>query len=253
MSPALVEAAAQHLMTWRRARRPGDRLPASCRPADGEAALAIQRRVMELVGEPIGGWKAGPPIGARVNLAPLTKPTIYSTSPCPVFTEGPTMGIEPEVAFILGRDLPARAEPYSEAEVRDAIGETRLVLELLRGRYADLASVSFEEKLADSLTNQGLFVGPLVADPFSRKLDALGITVTESGGSPVTREGVHPAGHPFAPLYWLANFLAARGEGLAAGQIVTTGSYCGVLELPVGVPLDIEFEGLGILSVELTQ
>jgi len=163
------------------------------------------------------------------------------------------MGIEPEVAFILGRDLPARAEPYTEAEVRAAIAESHLVLELLRGRYADLAAVSFEEKLADSLTNQGLFVGPVVADPFARKLDTLAITVKEPGAAAVTHQGVHPAGHPFAPLLWLANYLAARGEGLSAGQIVTTGSYCGVLELPMGVPLEIEFEGLGVLSVELAR
>ena len=240
-------------MTWRRARRPGDRMPESCRPADCDAALAIQRRVIELVGEPLGGWKAGLPPPGRVNLAPISKPTIYSTSPCPVFTEGPTMGIEPEVAFLLGRDLPARAQPYTEHEVREAIAETRLVLELLRGRYADLPSVSFEEKLADSLTNQGLFLGPPVADVFARKLDTLAITVKQASGAAVTHQGVHPSGDPFAPLFWLANYLAARGEGLAAGQIVTTGSYCGVLELPLDVPLDIEFEGLGVLSVKLAR
>ncbi len=158
------------------------------------------------------------------------------------------MGVEPEVAFVLGRDLPARAEPYTEREVRAAIAESRLVLELLRGRYADLAAVSFEEKLADSLTNQGLYVGPVVSDAFGRKLDALPIAVEG-----VVHQGVHPAGHPLAPLVWLAHYLAVRGEGLAAGQIVTTGSYCGVLELSPGLPLNIEFGGLGVLSVELVR
>jgi 2-keto-4-pentenoate hydratase len=248
VSSAPVEMAAQHLMAARRARRPGDRLPESCRPADCAGALAIQRRVMNLLGEPIGGWKCGPPLAGRINLAPITRPTIYTASPCPVFTEGPTMGIEPEVAFVLGRDLAPRTEPYSESDVRSAISETRLVLELLRGRYADLPAVSFEEKLADSLTNQGLFVGPAVDDGLARKLDAFPVAV---GG--VVHEGVHPAGHPLTPLVWLANYLAANADGLASGQIVTTGSYCGVLELPVGVPLCIEFGGLGVLSVELVR
>jgi 2-keto-4-pentenoate hydratase len=253
VSSALVEAAAQHLMAARRARRPGDRLPEACRPADCDAALAIQRRVAELVGEPIGGWKAGPALGGKVNLAPISAATIYKTSPCPVFTEGPTMGIEPEVAFLLGRDLPPRVEPYSENDVRAAIAESRLVLELLRGRYADLPAVSFEEKLADSLTNQGLFVGPVVVDCLGRKLDGVPITVAEAGRTRVAHEGIHPAGHPLRPLIWLANYLASRGEGLVAGQIVTTGSYCGVLELPLAVPLNIEFGGLGVLSVELVR
>ena len=37
------------------------------------------------------------------------------------------------------------------------------------------------------------------------------------------------------------------------GQIVTAGSYCGVLELPLGAPLRIAFDGLGILSVVLAN
>jgi 2-keto-4-pentenoate hydratase len=252
VSSAGVEIAAQHLMAARRARRPGNRLPVECRPADCDGALAIQRRVTELIGEPIAGWKCGPPLPGRINLAPIMGPTIFwESSPsnnCPVFTEEPTMGIEPEVAFVLGCDLAPRAAPYTESEVRSAIAETRLVLELLRGRYADLAAVSFEEKLADSLTNQGLFVGPVVEEGLGRKLD--GFPVTVEG---VVHEGRHPAGHPLAPLYWLANYLSAHGEGLVRGQIVTTGSYCGVLELAVGVPLRIEFGGLGVLSVEFIR
>jgi 2-keto-4-pentenoate hydratase len=51
-------------------------------------------------------------------------------------------------------------------------------------------------------------------------------------------------------LYWLANFLAARGEGLTARQIVTTGSYCGALELPLSTPLRVTFGHQGCLSVE---
>ena len=34
------------------------------------------------------------------------------------------------------------------------------------------------------------------------------------------------------------------------GQIVTTGSYAGVLELPLATPLDIRFGDLGTLSVQ---
>ena len=46
------EAAAQYLIEARRAGRTGDRLPESCRPADIEAALAIQRRVSEVLAQP---------------------------------------------------------------------------------------------------------------------------------------------------------------------------------------------------------
>jgi 2-keto-4-pentenoate hydratase len=240
-------------MAARRARLPGDRIPESCRPAECESALSIQRRVSEMIGEQIGGWKAALPTPGKINLAPIYASTIYTISPCPVLTGGATMSIEPEVAFVLGRDLRPRAEAYAETEIRSAISETRLVLELLRGRYADQESVSFPEKLADGMTNQGLFVGPIVPGGLDHTLESLPITIETGDNPPYTRDGRHPSGHPLAPLCWLANFLASSGEGLAAGQIITTGSYCGVLEAPVGAPLRITFDGLGALSVQFVS
>ena len=240
-------------MAARRARRPGERLPEFCRPVDCEGALSIQQRVSEIIGERIGAWKAALPPPGKINLAPIYASTIFTNSPCPVLTTNATMSIEPEVAFVLGRDLGPRAEAYTEIEIRSAISETRLVLELLRGRYADQESVSFPEKLADGLTNQGLFVGPIVPGGLDRTLESLPITIEERDGPPVTVDGRHPSGHPLAPLCWLANFLASRGEGLAAGQIVTTGSYCGVLEVRVGAPFRITFDGLGEVSVQLVS
>ena len=47
----------------------------------------------------------------------------------------------------LKRELPPRREAYSEEEVREAVGETRLVLELMGSRWADYESVTFLESL----------------------------------------------------------------------------------------------------------
>jgi len=64
-------------------------------------------------------------------------------------------------------------------------------------------------------------------------------------------DGRHPDGHPFKPLPWLVNFLAARGESVRAGQVVTTGSYAGAIDVPLGQPLTVRFGELGSLTVEL--
>jgi len=53
-------------------------------------------------------------------------------------------------------------------------------------------------------------------------------------------------------LCWLANFLAERSTGLAPGQVVITGSYTGVLDLPLGVNLRVGFGDLGVMSVEFS-
>jgi 2-keto-4-pentenoate hydratase len=229
-------------------------LPESCRPTDFDAAFAIQRRVAEMLGQDIGGWKCSVPASAgQLNVARILAPTIVRTSPCAVVATGQSAKIEPEVAFVMGRDLPRRATAYSEGEVRGAIGETRLVLELIGARYADPAAASWHELTADSMQNQGLFVGPLVPGGLTAALAAFPVTVGGAHGVLSTHAGRHGDGHPLRPLYWLANFLAARGEGLRAGQVVTTGSYAGAIEVPLGEPLTVTFGDLGVIAIRLVR
>jgi 2-keto-4-pentenoate hydratase len=67
-----------------------------------------------------------------------------------------------------------------------------------------------------------------------------------------TIDGRHPDGDPLKPLVWLVNFLASRGDAVRAGQIVTTGSYAGAIDVPLGDALTVRFGELGSLSVTLT-
>jgi 2-keto-4-pentenoate hydratase len=255
LTTAQCDLAARHLLAARRARQSGARLARSCRPTELEDAFVIQRRVQELFGVETGGWKCSAPTAERaIACAAIFAPTIARASPCPVITSGGVVRIEPEIAFVLGRDLPYRAAAYGEAEVRAAIAETRLVLELLDSRYADPAAVSFAELLADHVSNQGLFIGPLLPDGLRRQLDGFAIAVETLSATLHARDGRHPDGHPLRPLVWLANFLASRAEigGLKAGAIVTTGSYAGALEVPIGTPLRVRFGNLGAIDVEFT-
>ena len=247
------DEAAQHLVAARRAKRPGPRLPESCRPADVDDGLEIQRRVQRLLGLETGGWKCSLPTVERpVACAAIFAPTILRESPCRVLTHGSILRIEPEIAFVLGRDLPPRAALYTEAEVRSAIAQTRLVLELLGSRYEEAALATFPELLADQVSNQGLYVGPALRDALFRPLEGFPISIEGPTGTLHRGDGRHPDGHPLRPLVWLANFLASRASlgGLSAGQIVTTGSYAGALEVPVASPLSVHFGDLGSLAVE---
>jgi len=248
------EAAAQFLAAARKAGRPGARLPEDVRPADLDSALVIQRRVVALLGQQIGGWKCSVPSEARaLNVAPIFASTIFRKSPCAIVATGAIARIEPEVAFIMARDLPKRAAPYTEAEVRSAIAEPRLVLELLGTRYADPAAASWPEMMADFVQNQGLFIGPVFPEGLAAPLESFPVTIGTPAGVHSTHAGRHGDGHPLRPLYWIANFLAARNEGLRAGQVVTTGSYAGAIEVPIGVPLTVTFGDLGRIDIELQR
>jgi 2-keto-4-pentenoate hydratase len=248
------EAAAQFLAAARKDGRPGARLPEGVRPADLDSALVIQRRVVALLGQQIGGWKCSVPSEARaLNVAPIFASTIFRKSPCAIVATGAIARIEPEVAFVMARDMPKRAAPYTEAEVRSAIAEPRLVLELLGTRYADPAAASWPEMMADFVQNQGLFIGPDFPGGLAAALESFPVTIRTADGVHSTHAGRHGDGHPLRPLYWIANFLAARDEGLRAGQVVTTGSYAGAIEVPIGVPMTVTFGDLGRIDIELQR
>lgn len=240
------EQAAQYLVSARR-NGPAPRFPEELRPVDLDSALAIQARIGELLGETVGGWKCSVPAGERTVVAPLWKSTIHSGPKCPALSGS----IEPEIAFVLAQDLPSRAEPYSEAEVRAAIGETRLVLELIASRFQQPKETTMLERLADSFANQALYLGPVVAGGPTPEMSHFPISIESRGKNVFEVEGKHPDGHPLAPLVWLANFLSSRNQGLRAGEVVTTGSYAGVIEVPVNDPLRVVFNGFGSIDVLL--
>jgi 2-keto-4-pentenoate hydratase len=247
---AAFEQAARHLVSARRNGHSIDRLPAKFRPETVEEGLAIQNRVSRLIADSIGGWKAGLPGQGTIIVGPIYEETIFRSSPCRV--RGGTARVEPEIGFVLSQDLPPRDTDFTEAEVLYAVAETRLALELVGCRYTDPGKASFPELLADGLSNAGLFVGPATGRKPADLPGAFQIAVEGKDG---TRryEGRHRDGRPVLPLCWLANFLRKRGEALRAGQIIITGSYAGVLELPLGEPLRLQFGDLGVMSVEFAK
>ena len=164
-----IEEAARILSGARREKRLLQNLPESCTLANDGEALQVQRRIMEMLGEPIGGWKASLPQPRGLFVAPLPASTIVSKSPCPIVLHDGAAKIEPEIAFMMGRDLPPREQPYEEADLREAIGKTHIVLELIGSRFSDPKAVPFPDNLADCIQNQALFVGAAVPNALEKE------------------------------------------------------------------------------------
>lgn len=260
-APTWIDTAARLLAARRRSGQPGPRLPQTCRPTDLDTALAVQAAVTAQLNEAIGGWKCGTPSPGKVVVAPIHAGTVQGTTPgaaCVAFARAvdgrAQVKVEPELAFVLGRDLPPRAAPYTPAEVDAAVARTHLALELIDNRFDDGAELSFEEKLADGLVNQGLWLGPEVDAARARGAAALTLTLTVAGGAPQRLDGRHPNPAPREPLHWLAEFLRQRGQGLRAGQAVITGSYAGSFWLPAGVPISLDYaDAAGSLGTLVVQ
>ena len=225
------DAAATELARRRREKVRGPRLDAAIRPISISEGFAVQQRVASRMGT-VAGWKCSLPTAERTTAAPLFTGTLHRGDHATVLARGSTALIEPEVAFVLGRDLRPRSAAYTDADVVAAIGEARLVLEILGNRYDDPANVPFPEMLADCVNNEGLIIGPVLPDALQKPLETMDIAIMGVGGFHLERAGRHPDGHPLRPLVWLANFQRERGERLTAGQVITTGSYAGALEVP---------------------
>lgn len=244
-----IQLAAQLLTERRIAGVKGSRLPEHCRPLDIPSALAIQAAVTELwcdqMDDSVGGWKCGLPAPDKIVVAPIYTRTIDSVPPVAVWSDNHKARIEPELAFIFGADLPARATPYTPAEVDAVIVRTHLALELINSRYAEPKSCSFPEMLADGLVNQGLFIGSEVDTELARLASEFIITVNCANGESLEYQGRHPNNNPRAPLYWLVEFLRAQGQSIVAGQAIITGSFAGVIEVPLDTDIQINYAGLG--------
>jgi 2-keto-4-pentenoate hydratase len=248
------EQAAGILVTARQKGALVERLPVQLRPANLDDGFAIQQQVSHQLGRRIGAWKCALPQPGKVIAAPIYDADIHRGDVCRM--NGPlrvAVRAEPELACLLNRDLLPRREPFSEAEVLDALGHTHLALELLGSRYSHPESLTFPELLADGLFNAGLVIGPRVNLPEGVTPADLPIEFTVSlirgGERTATLDGRHPDRGVLKPIVWLANFLRVHGVGLYAGQAVITGSYAGVLELPVRCQMCVGFGDLGTLPI----
>lgn len=248
-----IQAAAATLADRRLKGLAGPCLQAELAPHTLEDALAIQWAVMGYMaraGYAVSGWKCGTPGPDKLVVAPIYAPTVHAASPCPVWAHDGEVRVEPELAFVIGRDLAARDEPYAPDEVDAAIVRTHLALELIDSRYSDPSTLSFADKLADGLVNQGLFIGPEVDAGQAALTHTMTIDIRVDGRPTQARAGQHPDPLPRLPLYWLAEYLRGAGQGLKAGQVVITGSYAGTFALPVGRAVAMRFGELGELAVE---
>lgn len=228
-------------------------LPAALRPTTEADAYLIQRIVMAEL-KPIGGWKVGSPRpDGPINGSPLPASGIRdSPGPATVQTAtGPSRAVEAEIGIRLVRDLPARADPYTEAELLAAIGSAHPMIEVLTSRFIDPDSVDALSNLADSGAHGGLIVGPAI--PGWRAIDLAVETVRLLvDGQTVKAHTGNPGGPMLRLLLWMANTGSHWAGGLRAGQVITTGSWTGKDFVQDGAPVRAEFGQCGALEIQFS-
>jgi 2-keto-4-pentenoate hydratase len=222
------------------AARHGRPVPSDQVPRDLKQAYAVQRLVMDQLGD-IGGWKVGAPgPDGPISCAPLPAATI---SRAPRSFDGRRYDgceVESEICFRLGADLPAGGA-YEGNQVLAAISTCHPGIEILQSRYAAPDEAGALAQLAD-LMQSGAYVW---GDPIEgwRQIDFARTEVTQLIGEAHPKVAVgNPAGDMLRLLVWLANEGAAWAGGLRAGQIVTCGSWTGKTSMSAGATVTTTFD-----------
>ena len=250
MTPEAIRQAANLLVQARRTGVLRDGLPASCRPADVDEALAIQDATVGLLDETVAGWKVGTPLNGKTVRGAIIASRVIPGGGAIRAAEVPLLGVEAEIAFRFDRAMPPRERPYEYAEVAAAVTAFPAI-EIVDSRYRDYRNAPLLERIADCVSNGAFVQGS--PQPRWREFDLTKIDarLEIDGAVLVRRAGGHPAGDPLLPAVELVNALRLN-KGVRAGQFATTGTYTGLNFARPGQKIGAIFEGFGSATVHLT-
>lgn len=233
-------------------------IPSAIRPQNRAQGYAAQAALTEVSGRQVLGWKIAATSSAgqqHINVSGplagriLSGQTFAPDAVIPAF--GNRMRVaEPEMAFVMGRDLPARTTPYNPEEVLAAVRSLNPSLEMPDSRLTVFTAAGEAQLLADNACAHQFILGPAAPDEW-RHIDLsqhpVHGRVTHADGTFFTRQGSGAAvlGDPRKALTWLVNELSGMGIDLRAGQFVTTGTCMQPLELIEG---DVVLADYGVLG-----
>lgn len=219
-------------------------------PASVGEAYRIQQRVLDRLayGARPTAWKVSPaPPGGEMLASPVPAPPRRAPAAIAVASRA-VLGIEAEVAFRFAATPPLGA---TVADVRAAVDEMLVLIELCETRLADWTQAHALWKLAD-FQSHGAFVVGSGTRELGRDFTTQGVEVEIGGRAGSSAVGTHPGGRPWEMLVWAVEHCAGRGLPLQAGDIVTTGSWNGLAPLQRGEEAVVRFPGIGEARLALS-
>jgi 2-keto-4-pentenoate hydratase len=156
------------------------------------------------------------------------------------------LGVETEIAFRLGADLPRGGDRDTVAA---AVEAAMAAIELVEDLGYDYQRLDAAALVAGNVWNAGIVLAPPVAD--WRALDLAGATARLSINDREigSGSGGDVMDNPLNALAWLADSLAAAGAPLCRGMIVMTGSMVPIHYPRRGDHVTVAVSGLGAAAL----
>jgi 2-keto-4-pentenoate hydratase len=227
--------------------------------ADLDAAEALQDAFLSQWGEEFGAWKLGATTpGPRERLG-LPRGFIGLVPQRRMLADGASLALsslrqkifELEIAFVLGADLPARPEPWSEGEIAAAVAGVAAGFELPQSRFAAVGGEGGLALVADNGAAGFAVIGPVSPQWSADQLAGAQYSLDVGGRALRSGSAAEIIGGPFGAFVEAVEQGRARGHGLRRGQAVFTGGCASIVDPPTGVMLKGEISGVGAVALEL--
>lgn len=252
-----LEALIEQLASARRDVRQLPGLPTDLVPVTSEDGYAVNKRVAERLGwEPLG-WKiAGtttfvqqklgldcPIYGRTFKRFEVQSPTTFRTSDLldPL--------IECEFFVRLKADLPPRETSWTMPEVIEAIETVQAGIEIAECRFPTALMPPLPAVLADGSASGRYVCGPVI-EKWAEGLADTGVILEVDGVVKRRGAGRDVMGNPLTPLVWLVNERSRSGDGLRAGELISTGSMTGMLPVRQAKSVKAIFASAHVVEID---
>ncbi|MEO8154750.1 MAG: fumarylacetoacetate hydrolase family protein [Rhizobacter sp.] len=253
-----VDAVIEALLKARRTRGASDAAPwAQAVPTADDAYLvqaALGNELDWFADGPPRHWKSGGASRtALMTHAPLPPAGVW-TSPADA-REWPfrLRFIEAEIALRLGQAVDAqRAAALDVASAAALIDAMTVSIEIVDSRWQQAFHAPALLRLADLQSHGALVLGEWVPFvPFASRDWSAQACRVQIGERITEYRGTHTCGDPTWVLPEWLRHATRDGEVLAAGSVVTTGTWCGALEAHAGEHVSVAFDGVGRAELQL--
>ncbi|WP_026533370.1 2-oxo-hept-4-ene-1,7-dioate hydratase [Arthrobacter sp. H41] len=256
MDAATIEAIADELLEAGRSRIPVPRLTARYPEMTVEDSYAVQRlwrRRNEDAGRKLVGRKIGLTSRAMQQATGITEPDYGAIFDDMVLETGCSVAwdtyshprVEVELAFVLRKDL---AGPGCTLfDVLNATDYVVPALEILDSRI-EMADRTIVDTIADNAAMGAMVVGGNPVRPDAVDLRWVSAILYKNQTVEETGVAAGVLDHPAAGVHWLANKIAAHGDGLKAGDIILAGSFTRPLSVSRGDTVHADYGPLGAVT-----
>lgn len=157
---------------------------------------------------------------------------------------------EAEVALVMARDV---ADPaISRDDLAAAVAYALPAIEIVDSRIADW-KITFADTVADNGSSAFYVLGTDPKPLAGLDLWTCGMALEINDTVQSLGAGVACLGHPLNAATWLAQTLAARGQGLRAGDVILTGALGPMVPIRPGDRVRATIGGLGSCSFEFLE